>query len=75
MNKLQIVQQNICKIVGKIVEVKIGTGSPGMFVQIATIVTLLCTVCPHKEQKCVSHSLHNFLNNFFYLVWQSLVTH
>ena len=55
-NKLQIVRQNICKKVGKIVEVKIGTGSPGMFVQITTIV---CTVCP---QKCASHSLQHFLD-------------
>ena len=37
-----------------------------MFVQITTIV---CTVCPHNTQKCLSHTLQH---NFFYLVWRSL---
>ena len=64
MNKLQIVRLNICKKIGKIVEVKIGTGSPGMLVQITTIVTILCTVCPHNAQKYVSHSLQHFLDIF-----------
>ena len=40
---------------------KICTGSPGMLVQITTTVTILC---PHNAQKCVSHNLQHFLDNF-----------
>ena len=65
----KVFDKTFVKKVGKIVKVKISIGLPGMFVQITTIV---CTVCPHNAQKCVSHSLQHFLDNFFYLVWRSL---
>ena len=48
----QIVRQNVCEKIGNIVEVKIGTGSPGMFVQITTIVTILCTVYHIMSSQC-----------------------